>query len=257
MTSAYAQADIDDGLGNQDIALAEWVRRLAEQPLAHHPGEAWLYGLNTDVLGRLIEVTSGQSLDRFFAERIFTPLGMTATHFEVPRDQHERIAAVHRRGPDGRLAPVPDGLVIDDDTRFDVSYPYDGRTGFLAGGAGLTSTATDYARFLQMLLNGGELDGERLLGRKTVELMLANQTGHLEDSGYGAAGFTLGFGLSWGPERGQIVSAGTLGWGGFFSTDAWFDPREQLIGILLTQQYPYGHRLMNTYRVAIYQALVE
>ena len=257
LTNAYARADIGDGLGDQDIALADWVQRLAEQPLANHPGEAWLYGLNTDVLGRLIEVISGQRLDRFFAERIFTPLGMKDTYFEVPRSKHNRIAAVHRRGADGRLHPVADGIVVDGPIVFDVSYPYDGQPGFLAGGAGLTATATDYARFLQMLLNGGELDGQRLLGRKTVELMLANQTGHLENSGYGAAGFTLGFGLSWGPERGQIASAGTLGWGGFFSTDAWFDPQEQLIGILLTQHYPYGHRLMNTYEIAIYQALTD
>lgn len=257
LTSTYENAGIDDGLGNQDITLADWTRRLAEQPLAHQPGEAWLYGLNTDVLGRLVEVTSGQRLDRFFAERIFQPLGMADTYFEVPAGKRGRIAAVHRRDRDGTLRPVADGLVIDGSDAFDVAYPYDGTIGFLSGGAGITSTAADYARFLQLLLNGGELDGVRLLGRKTVELMLANQTGHLEESAYGAAGFTLGFGLSWGPERGQIVSAGTLGWGGYFSTDGWFDPREQLIGILLTQQYPYGHRLMDTYEAAIYQALVD
>lgn len=251
----YTEAGISDGLAGETVLLADFVRTLAEQPLAHHPGQAWTYGLSTDVLGRLIEVVSGQTLDRFMAERIFAPLGMEDTYFEVPPAKRHRVVAVHRRADDGALQPIPDGRVEDGPVLYDVAYPYDGQTGYLCGGAGLTSTAGDYARFLQMLLNGGELDGQRLLGRKTVELMTSNQVGHLDESAFGAAGFTLGFRLDHGPEGGQIQSANSLGWGGFWNTDFWFDPQEDLVGILMTQHYPYGHRLMNGYKVAVYQAL--
>ena len=257
LTRLYTEAGISDGLAGETLLLANFVKTLAGQPLAHHPGEAWTYGLSTDVLGRLIEVVSGQTLDRFMAERIFAPLGMEDTYFEVPPAKRDRVAAVHRRADDGSLQPIPDGRVEDGPTVYDVAYPYDGQTGFLCGGAGLTSTAGDYAHFLQMLLNGGELNGQRLLGRKTVELMTSNQVWYLDESAFDAAGFTLGFRLDRGPEGGQIQSANSLGWGGFWNTDFWFDPQEDLVGILMTQHYPYGHRLMDTYKVAIYQALLK
>lgn len=257
LAGLYTEAGITDGMAGEAWLLADFVKKLAEQPLAHHPGEAWSYGLSTDVLGRLIEVVSGQTLDRFMAERIFAPLGMEDTYFEVPTAKRDRVVAVHRRSDDGSLQPIPDGRVEDGMTVYDVAYPYDGQTGYLCGGAGLTSTAGDYARFLQMLLNGGELDGQRLLGRKTVQLMTSNQVSHLDVSAFGAAGFTLGFRLDHGPESGQIQSANSLGWGGFWNTDFWFDPQEDLVGILMTQHYPYGHRLMDTYKVAIYQALLN
>lgn len=253
----YIAADLDDGLSGEDMPLAEFVRQLAEFPLAHHPGERWTYGLNTDVLGRLVEVLSGQSLDAFLAERVFAPLGMTDTFFEVPDTHRDRVAAVHRFGAEGRLEVIPPGIVRDGPVKFSVDYPYDGRIGLLSGGGGLVSTASDYGRLLQMLLNDGELDGTRLLGRKTVALMRANQTGHLDAAGFGAAGFSLGFGLNGGPESGRIGSAGSLGWGGFFSTDMWFDPDEDMLGVLMTQHYPYGHDLMSRYKVPIYQALED
>lgn len=255
LTDLYTAAGLSDGLAGETILLADFVPKLAGFPLAHQPGAKWSYGLNTDVLGRLIEVLSGQTLDRFFADRIFTPLGMNDSFFEVPPSHYERIAAVHRHGEKGGLVVIPPGRIDEGPVQFSVDYPYDGQTGFLSGGAGMTSTAADYGRFLQMLLNGGSLNGQRLLGPKTVELMTSNQTGDLEQSAFGAAGFTLGFALDPGPESGLIQSAGTLGWGGFFSTDYFFDIEEELVGVLMTQHYPYGHELMQKYKVMIYQAL--
>ena len=251
----YLDAGFGDGLSGENIVLADFVRTLAAMPLLHEPGQRFSYGLNTDVLGRLVEVVSGQPLDRFLAERLFEPLGMDDTWFEVPADAAGRLASVHRNTDDGRLAVVPPGLVADGVTRFDVDYPVDGITVFPSGGGGLSSTAEDYGRFLQMILNGGTLDGRRYLSRKTVELMTSNQLADLDDPAVGPGGFGLGFSLSAGPESGTIRSEGSFGWGGFFNTLMWADPEEDLVAVLLTQQYPYGIELLNKFPVLVYQAI--
>ena len=255
LTSKYLDAGFGDGLSGENIVLADFVRTLAAMPLLHEPGQRFSYGLNTDVLGRLVEVVSGQPLDRFLAERLFEPLGMDDTWFEVPADAAGRLASVHRNTDDGRLAVVPPGLVADGVTRFDVDYPVDGITVFPSGGGGLSSTAEDYGRFLQMILNGGTLDGRRYLSRKTVELMTSNQLADLDDPAVGPGGFGLGFSLSAGPESGTIRSEGSFGWGGFFNTLMWADPEEDLVAVLLTQQYPYGIELLNKFPVLVYQAI--
>jgi len=255
LTSMYIDADISDGIAGEALTLEAFVRTLGDLPLAHQPGERWTYGLSTDVLGRLVEVVSGQGLDDFLAERLFGPLQMTETWFELPPDIRDRMPAVHRERNDGGLEVVPPGTIDDGPVRFSIDYPYDGIVAFPSGGGGLSSTAADYGRFLQMILNGGTLDGTRILGRMTVELMTSNQVGHLPEAAFGAAGFTLGFSLSGGPESGSIMSRGTLGWGGFFNTLMWVDPAENLVAVLMTQHYPYGVDLLRRFPVMVYQAI--
>ncbi|MDJ0938171.1 MAG: serine hydrolase domain-containing protein [Woeseiaceae bacterium] len=252
----YIDNDISDGLAGETETLAEFMPRLASLPILHEPGERVSYGLNIDVLGRLIEVVTGQSLDAFFRERIFTPLDMRDTYFELPEAKVARMAAVHRLDEDGALEVVPPGVIDDGPTRYAVDYPYDGVRGFLSGGGGLSSTAQDYSRFLQMILNGGTLDGERLLGRKTVELMTSDQSARMGLAEAGTPGFALAFGHDGGPSAtGQIGSPGRLFWGGFFNSDYFIDPEEELVAVLMTQHYPYGVELLARYRVAVYQAI--
>ena len=155
------------------------MRRLARLPLAHQPGTAWDYGLSTDVLGRLIEVVSGKSLDAFFAERIFTPLKMNDTHFVLPESKRGRLAALYKPGAGGTISRTGDGPTVKGALIYAASLPYRGTDGYFSGGAGLVSTAGDYARFLQMLLNRGELEGTRILRPETVQAMTRDQTGGL------------------------------------------------------------------------------
>ncbi len=252
----YVEAAVSDGLGHGQPLLAQNSERIATMPLASHPGELWTYGLSTDVLGRLVEAVSGQPLDEYFTEHIFLPLGMLDSHFRVPGTKHDRIASVYRFDDSGQLKEIEDGPVEDGPVTFAVDYPYSAGTRYLSGGAGITSTAEDYARFAQMLLNGGSLHGSRVLGRKTVELMISDHTGHLADSGFGADGFGLGVSIDGGPSAsGSIRTRGSYGWGGFFNTTFWVDPEEQLVAVLLTQHYPFGVELLNLYPTLVYQAI--
>lgn len=254
LTSLYTEAGIFDGLvaGQSN---AEFVDRLATMPLAHQPGERWTYGLNTDVLGHLVERMTGQSLDRFLDERLFSPLGMDDTFFVVPRNKQARLVAVYRRD-DGRLSRLPGGVIEDGPVVFSVDYPFAAKR--FSGGAGLVSSAQDYARFLQMLLNGGELDGVRILGPKTVEFMTSDQTSRLGVESFEGLAFGLGFAIEDGPAgSGRIGTPGSFGWGGFFNTDAWADPEEALVAVILTQHYPFGIELLGKYRALVYQAIVD
>jgi len=250
----YSQAGICDGLSPCDHSLAENVHRLAGLPLVHQPGTAWEYGLNTDVLGRLVEVVSGQSLEAFLAERIFAPLKMTDSHFVLPEAKRNRLAALYEPGPGGKIVRVGEGPTVKGELIYWASLPYAGTKGYYSGGAGLVSTAGDYARFLQMFLNGGELDGVRLLRPRTVAAMTCNQTEGLPlwipVHGFG---FGYGFGVTTRPAAGTKDPAGTFGWGGIYYTDFWADPQHEVIGIMMTQIYPSGqlklrdefHRLVN------------
>jgi CubicO group peptidase (beta-lactamase class C family) len=251
----YAQAGICDGLTPSDHSLAENVRRLAALPLLHQPGTAWEYGLNTDVLGRLVEVVSGQSLDAFLAERIFKPLRMEDTHFVLPESKRTRLAALYEPGPAGKNVPADEGPTKKGELVYSASLPYRGTDGYNSGGAGLVSTAVDYARFLQMFLNRGELDGARLLRPQTVASMTHDQTGDLPLS-IGGHGPSFGYGFGVITERGTDRGSdpvGTFSWGGIYYTDFWADPSHEVIGIMLTQIYPSGqlklrqdfHRLVN------------
>jgi CubicO group peptidase (beta-lactamase class C family) len=254
----YADADVNDGLGGARQDLAASIATLAGLPLAHQPGAGMTYGLSTDVLGRLVEVLSGKSLDVFFAERIFAPLKMKDSYFGVPPGEQGRISTVYRKNDSGRLEKIPPGVQVDGATVFSVDHAAGSNSHYLSGGAGLISSEQDYARFTQMIFNGGELDGARLLGRKTVELMSRDQLGRLGVSSFGGLGFSLGFSVDGGPAvSGNIGSADVLSWGGFYNTVFWIDPEEQLVAVLMTQHYPYGVGLLQKFRVLVYQALLD
>lgn len=257
----YKEAGIPDGLIQTEGVIGDKIKQLAQLPLMHQPGTKWEYGLSTDVLGYLVEVASGMTLDKFFQERIFSPLGMKDTHFFLPEEKLPRLAAVYTPTQEGGIKKLSDEPVEETEhTIYSASFHYSGPKSYFSGGAGLVSTATDYFRFLQMLLNGGELDGVRLVSRKTVELMTINHIGDLEmwlgGRGYG---FGLGFGIT--TDLGQIGELGSEGsyyWGGFFNTFFWVDPEEELIGILMTQIRPYRHlSLRQQFRALTYQAIID
>ncbi len=250
------EAGITHGLLQDEGTLREKMKILATIPLLHHPGEVYEYGLSTDVLGCLVEVVSGMTLDEFFRRRIFEPLGMEDTHFFLPPGKRSRLAAVYERDEDGPIRRVGEGPIKGDGGLvYSVSYPYEGPRRYYSGGGGLVSTALDYARFAQMLLNGGELDGVRLLSPKSVELMTVNHLTEVKAQ----AGFGLGFGVIR-DERDlkELGSVGAYGWGGFFYTNFFVDPAEELIGVFMAQLRPAGGlRLAEQFRVLAYQAIVE
>jgi CubicO group peptidase (beta-lactamase class C family) len=236
-----------------DETLAEKVRRFAALPLVHQPGARWTYGVSHDVLGRLIEVISGQPFDVFLQQRIFSPLEMVDTGFFVPPQKLGRLGPVYTS--DGR-----GGIQRDTNPRNDRSKP----PATPSGGGGLVSTATDYARFCQTLLNGGALGSTRLLGRKTVELMAANQwmgdQSPFPPNDFALNGYSFGLGVRTRLVVGQSgvpSSVGEYGWGGAFCTYVWIDPRERLFGLLMVQHVPFSWRRGQIFQGLVYQALVD
>jgi CubicO group peptidase (beta-lactamase class C family) len=252
----YTTWGISDGLSETPGTIGDNVRRLAAQPLMFVPGESWEYSLATDVLGRVIEVASGRTLDQFFRERLFEPLKMADTHFVVPAAKRERLAAVYHPGSDGKVErtvghPVQEGALV-----YSATYPTWDEGHYYSGGAGLASTLGDYARFLQMLLNRGQLDGVRVLKPETVDKMTSNQVGTLPIPGFGH-GNRFGYGFGVVTERGDSPEAiGTYSWGGFFYTYFWVDPKNELIGIMFTQTYPNGElKVREEFKRLTYEAL--
>lgn len=250
MNAVYAKAGIPVGFESRPLILGEWIKKLAKLPLIHQPGERFTYGLNTDVLGYLVEVVSGKPLDRFMAERIFEPLGMHDTYFYLPEAKHSRLVEVFTE-KDGQSAIWPD----DGSMRVDRDYPLAQGT-YFSGGAGLSSTVLDYGIFLQMLLNGGTYKGNRILSRRTVEMMTSNQIGDIE---FGAERFGLGFSLGTAESQARLgVTAGSFSWGGFWGTTYWADPEEGLVCQLYTQQWPQSHgEISDKFRVLVYAALSD
>lgn len=237
-----------------DEELASWTERLATLPLRYEPGTRWEYSAATSVVGRLVEVISGQDLDTFLRERIFEPLQMPDTHFYLPPEKVDRFATLYGPNPDddNRMMLTEVG---DANSRY-VAEP---RT-FFSGAGGLVSTAHDYIRFQQMMLNGGELDGVRLLGPKTVELIFANHTGDLP---LWLSGPGMGFGLGYSVVLDRAVAhtsdtEGSVSWGGAFGTLFWIDPAEELVAIVLTQIRPYSHiRIREGFHNVVNQAIVD
>lgn len=235
----------------EDETIRDTVAKLGSIPLKHQPGSVWEYSVSTDVLGRLVEVVSGQPFDEFLQDRIFNPLGMTDTGFSVPLEDHRRLATVYTPNEaNTAITPYDPGEMRD----------YLKKTTYFSGGGGLVSTAADYLRFLQMLLNGGELGGVRLLGPKTVAMMTSDHLVEISDHrDLGPYGFGLGFAV--GLDRGisgRMYSEGTYGWGGMAHTGFWVDPQEKLIGIFLTQilpESPLPYR--DLYVPLVYQAIVD
>ncbi|MFN4230580.1 serine hydrolase domain-containing protein [Parvibaculum sp.] len=237
----YRKAGIE-GANTVGMTLKETVEALAGIPLLFSPGKHWNYSVATDVCGYLVEVLSGRPLDEFFASRIFAPLGMNDTSFFVPKEKLDRFATNYFRDPKTRKSGIMD---VGDETS---SYAKPPR--FLSGGGGLTSTITDYWRFCQMLLNGGELEGVRLCSPKTIEFMTMNhlpggQTmkemsiSAFSELAAEGAGFGLGFQVTLDPAESQAIgSIGNFSWGGAASTYFWIDPEEDMIAIFMTQLYP-------------------
>lgn len=241
----YRQAGISDGFCRPDEEVGDMVKRLAKLPLYGHPGEIWEYGLNSDVLGYLVEVVSGMKLDRFVETRIFNPLRMKDSYFYIPQDKLPRLAAVWETDWNGKLTRTGNTPLISGDLAlcpFD-AYATSGK--YLSGGGSMLSTAYDYFRFTQMLLNKGELDGVRLLSRKTVELMTAtNHIGKFDAAFLHSQGWKFGLGFAIQQDRSHDVDSGSesvFEWAGLYSTRFSVDPKEQKITLFLSQTTPFNH----------------
>jgi len=243
----YEEAGISDGLSETEGTIGEMVRKLARMPLYGQPGEVFEYGLSVDVLGRVVEVVSGMNLNDFFQARIFKPLKMNDTFFYPPDDKLPRLSALWVTDWKGNLTKMTDGPKRDVTQVYSPSYPYKGSKTYYSGGGGLVSTAYDYFRFCQMLLNNGELDGVRLLSPKTVELMTATNHIHELDATFiHSKGWKFGLGFAIEMDRGQDVDSGSIGayeWAGIYSTRFSIDPKEEKITIMLTQTHPFNFHI--------------
>lgn len=246
----YAKNRITAGLGVKEGTLLEAMTRLGKLPLMHQPGQRWTYGLNTDLLGCIVEIVSGMSLDQFFSECIFKPLGMKDAYFNVPKNKADRLVNMYTEDPQGKL--VKGGNKIFN-TPTASNYPLIGST-YYSGGGGLSAPIFDYAVFLQMLLNGGEYNGVRLLGRNTVRMMTMNQIGDLS---LGDDKFGLGFGIvTENGSAGTPAQVGTFSWGGAFSTSYWVDPKEKMVLLFYRQLQSSTHGdVTERFRALVYQAL--
>jgi len=223
----YEKAGITDLFTTENISIEESVKKLAKLPLHHHPGEEYTYSEGLDVLGYFIEIMSGMPFDEFLRTRLFEPLGMHDTWFYLPDEKADRLVAVQQQ-KDDEWSKLPV-------TFYDTDYPIKGAKRFFSGGAGLSSTAQDYATFLQMYLNGGELNGTRILSRTTVQSIMGNQIGDLWEGSGRHYGLAFGVLTQKGQDMGGRGSKGTFDWGGYFNTQYFADPQEQLIGILMKQ----------------------
>jgi CubicO group peptidase (beta-lactamase class C family) len=240
------------GRGSGDFSIGDLARGLGGVPLHNHPGDVWQYGLSQDVLAALVEVMSGQTYDVYLVERIFGPLGMKDTAHWVPESKHSRLAVLY--------TPADGGSV--DRSRAAAQDSYKMKPAMLGGGSGLVSTVGDYLLFCQMLLNGGELEGARLLSRKSVELMSADHIGDLPRVG-NLIGPNDGFGLTFRVIRepgrsGALGSAGEYSWGGAAGTRFWIDPKEELIGLFMVQILPHtGLQFGTEFKNLVYQSIVD
>lgn len=241
----YAKAGVPSGIGSNNMILGDKIKILGKLPLKHHPGERWTYGLNNDVLGYLVEVLSGTTFDKFLKQRIFDPIGMKDTYFYLPKEKHSRLVSLYD-GSDGpvKKATAPFSEVAD--------YPTLNGT-YYSGGAGLSSTVEDYAKFLQLFLNKGEYNGVKIISRKTIELMLTDQ--NIKENGP----VGLGFGLETeSVDGGSVLSVGSFMWGGAFNTHYWADPKEKLIGLIFTNVFQTQvWSIGDKFKVLTYQSIID
>ncbi len=248
MKAVYAKAGVPSGVGNSSNILLDKMKILGRQPLMHEPGEKFTYSLGVDVLGALAEIWSGKTLAEYFKEKIFTPLGMNDTYFYLPKDKQSRLTILYEE-QDGKLQKKRSSV------EGDVNYPCLEGT-YYSGGAGLSSSIEDYAKFLQMVLNGGTYNGKRLLGRKTVELILTNQ---IQPKVSETTQFGLGFQVET-PLNDYLSpqSLGSFSWGGMFNTQYWADPKEHLVGLVYTQIWPTTNgRITDKFKELVYQSIIE
>ncbi len=241
----YNNAGIPDGFVITSSTLGQSVPALAQLPLLHEPGARFTYGLNTDVLGYFVEVMSGKSFGEYLREEIFEPLGMEDTYFYPPEGKLVKLAIVY--------AEDESGIQKSEDARYD--YPLKGSKTYESGGAGLCSTAMDYTRFMQMLINGGKYNGHQILAPKSIALMTMDHTGGL----FGQNSFGLGFGITTEETvHQQLSSVGNYWWGGYFHTHFWLDPTEDLVAALMLQMYPVLHgEIEQKFQVLTYQSIID
>ena len=246
----YAKSNLTAGIGIQNDNLLDAMNRLGKLPLMHQPGEKWTYGLNSDLLGCLVEVISGMTLNDFFRTKIFEPLGMKDTYFYVPSDKAARLVNLYREDSTGKLLKAESRML---NGPVGADYPLHNST-YYSGGAGLSSTIFDYGIFLQMLLNNGVYNGKRILSRNSVRLMTMNQIGDLSR---GDDKFGLGFQIV--SEKGSArtpAQTGTYGWGGAFATSYWVDPKEKLVILFYRQLQGSTHGdVVEKFRALVYQAI--
>lgn len=248
MQAIYAKANVTAGLGKIDQTLAETMNKLGTLPLAFQPGKEWRYSLSIDVLGYIIEVASGMNLEDFLRKKIFEPLQMNDTWFNLPADKANRLTTVYTEDSLNNIIPwAKDRIGLDPD------YPKLSKH-YFSGGGGLSSTAYDYAVFLQMIMNGGSYGGKTILSRRIVEMMLHPQ---LDFPFNGKDDFGLGFGLT--SEKGSADGSrnkGSFSWGGYFGTTYWGDPKEHMICLIMTQQSPNSHyQLSQQFEQLVYASL--
>ncbi|CAI8271104.1 MAG: Esterase EstB [Porticoccaceae bacterium UBA1117] len=234
--------------------LDDLVSAIGPIPLQYQPGTQWVYSLSVDILGAVIEKVSGQSLDAFMLERLFKPLRMNDTFFEVPKEKLQRFGTLQAKDAGGKL------MVIDRPKTSDFAN----NVTFFSGGGGLVSSAMDYLRYSQMMLNGGELDGIRILSPTTIDLMTRDQLTQSARLGYdprpgimGDVSFGLGFGLAVKAPRVRSGSKGSYRWAGIAGTDFWIDPKEDLTAMILVQMMGYPPALRNEFKTLVYQAITE
>lgn len=241
----YDKAGVPDGFVLSDAVLGDKIKALAKLPLLHEPGERFTYGLNADVLGYFVEVLSGKSFDEFLRDNIFDPLNMNDTYFFLPKDKESRLATIYAEDSSG-IAPSEIESYM---------YPIQGSKSYYSGGAGLCSTAKDYMKFLQMLVNGGHYNGHQLLSPKTVDLIRTNQVGDK----FGDNDFGLGFGITTKDTKYQMLSSiGNYWWGGYFHTHFWIDPKEDLTAVLMLQMNPVVHgNIADKFQILTYQSITE
>ncbi len=246
----YKKAGIVDLFTTEPVKIGDNIKKLAKLPLHANPGEKFIYSEGLDVLGYLIEIVSGVTFDEYVRKNIFVPLGMIDTYFYLPNEKYDRLVKVQTK-KDGKW-------VHFFDTFYDIEYPKKGAKTFYSGGAGLSSTAKDYASFLQMYLNEGELNGKRILSRTTVKTILTDQLGDIWGGEKAVNGYGLAFGLvkKTGEGSGGKGSEGTFDWGGYFNTSYFADPKEKIIGVLMKQtQKINGDNTSDLFRQMIFTSL--
>ena len=244
----YKELKIFDELLGTHNNLHAFIKKIVKTPLLFHPGDQWHYGVSTDVLGYLVEKVSGMPFEDFLKQRIFEPLGMDDTGFSVPPENADRLAALYQPKEDGAGLEIAKDLLAMSNNPLEFGW---------SGGGGLVSTTSDYLRFAQMLLNKGELNGKRILGSKTVELMASN---HLSDKIMENRNDGFGLGVSVkldSANRRGYKSAGTFGWGGAAATNFWIDPEEELVCVLMTQVLNNKSPFNSHFQVLTYQAIID
>jgi CubicO group peptidase (beta-lactamase class C family) len=258
MNAIYSKAGVVGGIGlPAGMKLSTNILRLAKLPLMHHPGEKWTYGLNDDVLGYLVEVLTGLSFDEYLRKKIFEPLGMKDTYFYIPAEKQSRLAKLYSEDSLKHAVKMPETIQLNGN--FYRDYPNIKGGTFYSGGGGLVSTAYDYAIFMQMLLNGGDYNGNHILSKASIRLMTTNQIGTMSRNAFGGPDtkFGLGFELVTPSSYGRsYYSMDTFSWGGMFSSSYWIDPTEKIVAQFVLQMLPASHGDINEkFKVQVYQAL--